>query len=340
MAVYTDTSGATITTLIPSYYNKVWLERLEANLVLDKYGQKTTIPRGEGSSVIWHALKNIGVGYTLDENTPAGTSAVSTRKVSAVPVWKAQLVEVSTRVVATAVNPMVKEVVAAMGYSAALTKEEDIGFNIGFGSCGSVGASACASIALPKAYTQGFPLYDGNTSGMFWGVTSLVNGLFSSTPTIAHIRGAVTQLRNLNALPFDDGLYRGIIDPDMSMYLRSDTNFATWMAYTNRSAMERGKLGTIEQVLFEESTVGIKMNIVTSTWSGFVSGGSLHGTLIFGRGAYGVTGIRGEDAKVDILDQPDKSDPHNLHVYISYKFAHASKILNASAGIMLTTWVA
>lgn len=337
MALYTDSSGATITTMIPSYYDRVWLERLEANLVYDKYGVKKNIPRGEGSSIIWHQLLNPGQGYTISETDAVGSSAMSTRKVSAVLVWKGDCRNVTTRVEATAVNPIVKEMVAALGYGAALTKDAYIAEAIGFGSTASLGVADAASVTLPSVYTQGFPTYDGNTDTQYWAVTALQNGKFSSTPTIAQIRGAVANLRNRNAMPFDDGTYRGIVHPTISKYIRAATDFATWMAYTNRAAMERGKLGIIEDVSFEESSQAMTVTVATSNWSGYVSGGTVYGTLIFGQGAYGVTNLRGEEAKVNILTGADKSDPHNLHTYITYKFAVAAKVLNPSAGIILTT---
>ena len=337
MAVYTDTGGATISTLIPAYYNRTWLERLQANLTFDKYGQQSPCPRGEGGQVVWHQLKTVGVGYTLDETTAAGTSAVSTRRVAASINWLGQLVDVTTRVEAEAVNPFVTEISDMMGYNAALTKDNFIADKIGFGSAASTGVVDAASVTLPSAYTQGFPLFDGNTESMYWSVTALQNGKFSSTPTIAHIRAAVVQLRNLDAMPFDDGLFRGIIHPYMSKYIRADSNFATWMAYTNRAAMERGRLGTVEDVMFEESSQALKSVVTTSNWSGYVSGGNLYGTLIVGKGAYGVSKLRGEDAKVNILTGADKSDPHNLHTYISYKMAVAAAVLNPSAGVILTT---
>lgn len=334
--LFSDTSGATITTMIPSFYDRVFLERLMSNLTYDKYGVQKPLPQKEGSSIIWHQLTNPGAGYTLDETGVPGTSAVSTRKVSATIVWKADLRNVTTRVEATAVCPVVKEVVEALGYGAALTKDNYISDQVGFGSAASTGVADAASVALPSAYTQGFPLFEGNRASAFWATVALHNGLFSTQGTIAHIRNAVTHLRGLDAMPFDDGEYRGVIHPTVSKHIRSDSNFATWMAYTNRSAMEKGKLGTIEGVMFEESSQAMKVAVLSSTWSGFVSGGTLYGTLIVGRGAYGVSKLRGQDAKVNIVSGPDKSDPLNQHTYIGYKFGMAAKPLNPSAGVILT----
>lgn len=227
--LYTDSSGVTITTLIPTYYNRIWVERLEKNLVYDKYGQQASIPTNEGSSMTWHQLVNPGQGYSLSETAVAGTSVVSTRKVSAVVSWYGDLRNITTRVEVTAVNNIVKETVAALGYGAALTKDSHIADQIGFGSAASTGVVDATSVTLPSCNTQGFPLFDGNTQTEYWARTALQNGKFSSTPTIAHVRSAVRVLRTLDAQPFDDGLYRGVIHPLMSQYLRADSNFATWI---------------------------------------------------------------------------------------------------------------
>ena len=336
MALYTDSSGVTITTMIPSYYDHVFLERLTSKLVYDKYGTQKPLPQKEGSVIVWHQLLNPGQGYTLNETGVPGTSCMSTRKVSATITWKADLRDVTTRVEATAVCPIVKEMVDALGYGAALTKDAYISDQIGFGSAASTGVANAASVTLPSAYTQGFPLFEGNRASAFWAVVALHNGLFSTQGTIAHVREAVTHLRNLDAMHYDDGNFRGIIHPTVSKHIRADSNFATWMAYTNRAAMEKGQLGVVENVLFDESSQAMTVAVLSSTWSGYVSGGTLYGTLICGRGAYGVSKLRGQDAKVNIISGPDKSDPLNQHTYVGYKLGMAAKILNPSAGVILT----
>jgi len=335
--LYTDSSGATITTMIPSYYDRVFLERLMANLVYQKFAVKKTLPRNEGATVVWHQLLNPGAGYELNETGTPGTSAVSTRKVSATISWRADLRNVTTRVSATAVNPVVKEVADSLGYGAALNIDNYISDQIGFGSAASTGLANASSTKFPSAFTQGFPLFEANRASTFWAAIGLQNGLFSTVATIAHVRKAVTELKKLDAMPYDDGNYRGIVHPTVSDHIRADSNFATWMAYTNRSAMERGRLGVIERVLFEESSQAMTVPVLSSTYSGYVSGGgSLYGTLICGKGAYGVTKLSGEDAKVNIVSGRDKSDPLDQRTYVGYKVPVAAKILNPSAGIILT----
>jgi len=339
--VTTDASGATISTMIGNYYDHTFLERLEANLVYDKYGVQKPLPENQGDTIVWHALLNPSAGYVLADGSIPGASAVSARKVSATISWFADLRSVTDRVVATAVCPVVEETVQAMGYGAALTLDNIISDKIGFGSAASTGIANASSATFPSVFSQGFPVLEGNSNTIFWptgGIaTSMKNGFFSTVPAIAHIRRAVTQLKNMNAMPFDDGNYRGVIDPLVSDFIRSDSNFATWMAYTNRAAMEKGQLGVIEKVLFDESSNAATVAVLASTYSAAVSGGGrLHGTIIIGKGAYGVTKMGGKDAKVSVVSGPDKSDPLNQITFIGYKLGVAAKILNPSAGVLYT----
>ena len=188
---------------------------------------------------------------------------------------------------------------------------------------------------------------EGNTNTVYWPsangrVVSLQNGLFSTIATIAHLRQCVTALKSVNAIPFEGNVFRSVIDPLISDHIRRDSNFATWMAYTNRGAMEKGRLGVIERVEFEESTEAMKEPVTPSTWSTVYTslGGSIYGTLIFGKGAYGVTKLGGKDAKVEVVSGADKSDPLNQRTYIGYKIGMAAKILNPSGGIILAYYKA
>jgi N4-gp56 family major capsid protein len=336
---------ATISTMIGIYYDKVFLERLEMNLVYDKYGEQRPLPENSGGTVLWHQLLNPTVGYTLGDGSIPAASAVSTRRVSAIPVQYADLKSISDQVDRTAVNPVVDETVKALGYGAALTKDTLIAQQIGFQGDASTGVANAASATFPSVNSQGFPVIEGNTGNVYWptgtnGITiGLQNGFFSTIAAISHVRKAVTHLKNLAAVTFDDGNYRGIIDPTVSDHIRSDSTFPTWMAYTNRaSALDKGRLGVIERVMFEETPNAFTATVRASTWSTTYAslGGTLYGTLIFGRQAYGVTKLGGKDAKVNLVTGADKSDPLNQVTYVGYKLYMAAKVLNPSAGVILT----
>lgn len=335
----------TITTMIGTYYDKVFLERLEKNLVYDKYGEQRPLPENSGGTVLWHQLLNPSVGYALGDGSVPAASAVSTRRVSATPIQYADLKSISDQVDRTAVNPVVDETVKALGYGAALTKDTLVGQQIGFQGDASTGVTGAASATIPSVNSQGFPVIDGNTGTVYWptgtnGVAGpLAQGTFSSQAQISHIRKAVTHLKKMAAMTWDDGNFRGIIHPIVSDHIRSDSTFPTWMAYTNRaSALDKGKLGVIERVLFEESPNAFTATVNASAWSAsYVSGGgTLYGTLICGRQAYGVTKLGGKDAKVNMVTGADKADPLNQITLVGYKLYMAAKVLNPSAGVILT----
>ena len=338
----TTTGDAGITGMVGNYYDHVFLERLEANLVYDKYGEQRPLPENQGNTVVWHRLSNPAQGYVITEGSTPAASVVSATKVSASLVFYGDLRSVSDQVTATAVCPVVEETVQALGYGAALTKDNIIAGAIGFGSAASTGVTNAASATYPSVFSQGFPVMEGNQNTVFWPnasniTTGLAAGMFSTIATIGHIRQCVTQLKTLNAIPFENNLYKGVIDPLISDHIRRDSTFPTWMAYNNLQAMTKGKLGVIERVDFEESSNAMRSPVTASAWAtGFTSGGgSIIGTLIFGKGAYGVTKLGAKDAKINVTTGADKTDPLNQYTLIGYKLAMASKILNPSAGVIL-----
>lgn len=339
----TTTGDTGIAGMVGNYYDHVFLERLEANLCYDKYGEQRPLPENQGNTIVWHRLTNPVIGTVLTEGSSPAASVVSASKVSAALVFYADLRSVSDQVTATAVCPVVEETVQALGYGAALTKDNIISQLVGFGSIASLGATNAASTKIPSVWSQGFPVLEGNSNLIFWPAaggglaTGIIAGYFSTTTAIAHVRKAVTQLKTVNAIPFESGYYKGIIHPFISDQIRQDSTFPTWMAFNNLQAMTKGKLGVIEKVDFEESSQAFNVAVLASAWStGYTSGGgTLYGTLIFGKGAYGVTKLGAKDAKINVTTGADKTDPLNQYTLIGYKLAMAAKVLNASAGVIL-----
>ena len=347
--VNTTASDATIAGMIGIYYSKVFERRLEANLVFDKWGEQRPIPKNSGQTIVWHQLNNVAVGYTITDGDTPAASAVSARKISAVMNWLGDLKSITDQVDLTAVCPVVKETVDAMGYGAALTLDSFISDKIGYGSAPSTGVVFAASVTFPSVFSQGFPVFEANSGTAYWpnsstniatALTNAVSGGLSVQGIIDHVRKAVTHLKNLDVMPFDDGLYRGVIDPDISDELRQDPDFATWMQFKYPDMMQKGELGVIEKVRFAETTKAIQKTFAASAWSALTLslGGTLHGTLIFGKGAYGVTKLGGKDYNVNLIPttQLDKSDPLGQRALVSYKLPIASKILNPSCGVIWT----
>lgn len=346
-AAATLSDGARVSTLLPNYWKKKWLIRHEAKLVYDEWGQQEPIPMGNGRVIIWHQMLNPAEGYTVGEGAPPNASAFSTRKISATLTQKAWLQSVSDVVDNSSICPVVDELVDAQGYSGALTKDRFISDKIGFGSAMSTGVAFAASAFFPSVFSQGFPVFDANDDTAYWPdannkAAALQPGRFSTQPDISHIRKGRTALANLNAVEFEDGNFRGIVHPVYSAAIRSDSLWPTWNAYSNRvGALSKANLGVIEGVLFRESSEAMSKPLAASAWSniGTISGGgTLYGTLIFGKGAYGVTKLAGKDVTVTVIPtkEKSKSDPLGQVGYVGYLFDVAAAILNPSAGLILS----
>lgn len=346
MAV-TLSDGATISSLLPNFYRKKWLRRHQAQLVYDEWGQQEPIPMESGRVIVWHQLLNPSVGYQVGEGSPPAPSTISARKVSATLLQFADLRAVSDYVDNNSICPVVEELIGAMGYSGALTKDNMISDKIGFGSAMSTGVAGAASAFVLSVFSQGFPIYDATADTLYWPdannkAVAFTDGKFSAVPTIAGVRTASVALENLDAIKFEDGNFRGIVHPTMSAQIRADSLWPTWNAFSNRmGALTKGMLGVIEGVLFKESTAAFKKVLVASAWSNFgtmSAGGTLHGALIFAQGAYGVTKLAGKDVTVTTIpsSKTDKSDPLGQFALVGYKFDAIAKILNPSAGLIWT----
>lgn len=346
----TTAGDTTIAGMIGLYYSKVFEKRLEANLMYDKWGEQRPIPKNSGQTIIWHQLLNPAVGYDITDGDTPAASAVSARKISAVLSWKGDVKSITDQVDLTAVCPVVKETADALGYAAAKTMDNYISNAIGFGRSGSTNGTAmsAASVTFPSIFSEGFPIVDGNTGTGYWpnsttgiatGLTNAVVGSISVQVTIDHLRRTATFLKDLDAMPFDDNLFRAIVDPIISDQIRQDPDFATWMAFKYPDAMKQGTLGVIEKIRLEESTQAMTATVVASAWSAVAlqAGGTIFGTLVHGKGAYGVTKLGGKDFTLNVIPttQIEKSDPLGQRAYVSYKLPIAAKVLNPSCGAIL-----
>jgi N4-gp56 family major capsid protein len=342
-----DTGVASVSTLMKNFYDKLFLERLTPQLRYDQFAVKKNIPLHEGKTVIWNRLTNFASGYPLTELSVPGLSAMSAAKVSATVVEFGYLVGISDFFDMTSISQPVKDAVGLLQDGAKLTVDNYYGDQIGFGSCASTGISGTyASTAIPSCKTQGFPLLYNRT--LSWTQFTLYN---VSSPTLSamnvdRIDLAVTQLQEMNVPPMDDGYYVGVIHPTIASKLRRDTNWITWNQYLqSKEAGYKGEIGQVAGVRFVQSTNAIKTPVSAADWSAYASnfsaGGTLYGTLIFGKGAYGGVDMENGDAsKITVVDfKADKADPLGQYGTAGYKIKIAAKILNPSAGVLMVDYI-
>lgn len=341
------TTTASVASLIKNFYDKLFLERLTPQLRYDQFAVKKDLPRNEGNTIIWNRLTNLASGYSLTELTVPGLSAMSASKVSASLVQFGYVIGISDLFDMTAISQPVKDAVMLLQDGAALTVDSYFADQIGFGSCASTGISGTyASTAIPSCFTQGFPMLINNT--LSWTVQPMYNvsAATLSAMNVDRVRRAVTQLRSMNVPAMEDGYYVGIIHPVIADQLQQDTNWITWNQYLqSQSAGYKGEIGQVMGVRFVQSTNAIKTSVSAAVWSAYASnfsaGGTLYGTLVFGKGAYGGVNMdAGNASKITVVDfKADKADPLGQYGTAGYKLTIAAKILNASAGVLMVDYV-
>ena len=150
----------------------------------------------------------------------------------------------------------------------------------------------------------------------------------------------ISELNKRNAKPMKDGYWHGFMHPTSEYQLINSAGFKGWMKYTQADSVVRNyNIGII---------AGVKFFISSETQNFALSGdtlatgsGSLHGTVIVGRGAYGVTEIpasgQSNGFRMYIKKSGDQTtgDPVNQKMTVGWKTTMAVKVLNKSAGVIL-----
>lgn len=337
------TTTSSLATLMQTYYDKLLLERLTPKLHYDQFAVKKPLPGRNGKIVLWNRYTNLGEGYTLTELDVPGLSAMSASKVSATLIQKGYLIGISDLFEMTSISDPVKDAVSLLSDGAAKTIDSVYKENIGFGSAASTGVADAASATYPSCYTEGFPVLENSV--VRWSVFGLSNNLVSTWIDTDRLRDATTHLRNMDCPPFDDGYYVGIAHPNILNRLMQCSAWTNWNQYTNPQAMYKGEVGKVMGIRFLSSTNAITKAVLASAWSAgasnFSAGGTLYGTLVFGKYAYGGTKMyAGNGARIEIVsNKPDKADPLGMYGTAGYKITMACKILNPSCGVIVADYI-
>jgi N4-gp56 family major capsid protein len=344
-----------LSNLVPTYYSKRLLERLEPNSRAYQLAEKRTVPANSGNVILWNRYVQLDEGIDLTEGTILGPSALSTVTVSATLKQIGNVVKITDMVEMTAISNVVRDAVDVLADNAAKTIDKYILNTVGYFGSG-VGAVSAFSASI---HTYQFPLLYSKTSGSLDGesnyqLTSALAagaGTITSLPmSVSAVRETVVHLRTLGVSPHEDGYFHALIHPTVANKLRGHTDYMAWNQYTRPEKMERGLIGEVEGVKFYDDANMSTINFSAISNAGVSNVGSslgtVAGTIIFGRGAYAVTELEGSGTgdnatKVYITPRgtPDKADPLQQFGYVGYKSTLAAKILNASCGaILVTNW--
>lgn len=294
-----------LSNLMSTYYDKVFLDRAEAELQYDWGAQKKTIPANSGKTVIFNRMSTLAAATTaLTEGAnPAGSDMTSTQ-VSATAAEYGDFVKVSSLFEVTSIDEGLKEHAEVMGYQCALTIDSLIK--------NELSANATVQFAGGKTALSALSASD----------------VLSST----EVKKAVRTLKKNKALMFENGMFRGIVPTSAVYDLRGDSTWLSAQIYTDSSKVKNGSIGALHGVDFVE----------TNNESSESSTVTVYHTFIFGKNSYGVVNVASAPDQKIIVKRPTESDtsnPLNMFSTIGWKITFVAKILNANWVIVIKTGV-
>ena len=307
-----STSG--LSNLMSTYYDKVFLERAQAELRHDFGATVKSQPLNQGKSVIFNRLTPLALATTaLSEGTNPAEVAMTATQVTATLAPYGAYTQVGQLFALTSIDENLKEHIAVHGQNAGETIDALIRNALSASSTSQLVSTTTVSTMSAIA------------------VTDVITGL--------DIRKAVRALKVAKAPRFAGASYRGIIGPAVAMDLFGNSEWLDAHRYTTSDAIERGVIGKLHGVEFVESN---QPNV-------YLSGGLSHSvtdvanvysTFIFGKGAYGIVSLGNSGSPSIFVKNPgssDTSNPLDMFSTVGWRMNFAAVVLNSSWVINLRT---
>lgn len=305
---------------IQGFYDRNLLERAEALLVHDMFGQERGLPKKNGTRVNFRRYTNLATATTpLTEGvTPAG-SQLSVTDINATVSQYGDYVTLTDMVDVHGLDNTVKEATDILGYQMGQTLDEVVRDGI-----------------VPNLANKIFIAADE---------ASTVAG---DIITVAAIKAGILQLKKQNAMKFTgminatDGVgtsavrpaFWGILNPDVTFDLEDQTGFISAENYASTKTLKEGEVGAVKEVRFVETTQGY-----INADGGAVNVDTYH-TPIFAENAYGVVKVRGKgNAGVIVkpLGSAGTADPLDQRSTIGWKVTTVPKILNDAFAVSIVS---
>lgn len=297
------TDAAALSGVMQTYWDKLFLDRAVNELRHDYGATKKTMPRNSGKVVNFNRFSQLALATTAiteSDFLPTAVNMTST-VVSATIAEYGNYAKVSQFFNLTSLDENLKEHVEVMGQNAGETIDALI--------AAELSANATAQIVGGKALTA-------------VAATDVMTG--------AEIRKAVRTLKANKAPRFEDGMYRGIIQPFQSYDLFANSEWLSARQYTNPEDIKRGVIGDLHGVKFVETNAG-------STEASTVT---IYHTFICGKQGYGMISLAGQEGARVLVKNPNGNstdNPLDTFSTVGWKAYFVAKVLNADRVICLKT---
>lgn len=280
-----------------TFYDKVFLERAEADLRFDYAAIKKSVPANSGKTVTWNRFTPLAAATTaLTELTYPSAADISSATVTASVAEYGNYSIVGGLFDLTSIDVNLKEHSEVMGQNA--------------------GESIDNLIAIALSGNGTTQLAGAKTNITAVGTTDVFKG--------SEVRKAIRTLKINKAKTFAGGLYRGVITPYAAYDLRGDSEWLDAGRYTDTTNIKNGTLGKLAGVEFVETN-----NVITSR----ASTATVYSAYIFGNYSLGIVDIAGTSAPKIYVKMPNSgstSNPLDLYSTVGWKSIFAAKVLNAN----------
>lgn len=347
--------------LLMTYFHKRAMATLHDQVAFYQIAEKFPLPQGSGTAMQFSGWRTLAAASsTLSEYQTSANTAVrlSSRKITATIASYGRAIAISDTLELTSVLPVEPGALRELEQSAALTVDNIIQLAVFKNVLEQVGqvstatnngilsaflsaraSSFCANTGTTGNSRQfGFPVVFGTSCVRLSAVISPSAGNASISARMGPIaiRKAVSRLKRLNAKPFANGSYAGIIHPNAVSTMLGNADYKQYVinyAEGPRESMFKHVVTKVHGVEFIESSnmprfVGAAAN-----------GKKLNLTFICGQGAVGVSEL---DGGVKMIMKRDKSnsntsDPFDLQATLAFKVRAAAAALNPSCGCIIIT---
>ena len=291
---------STLSPEVATYYEKVFLDRAEYELVLKEGAQIRTHPANEGRTVNFTRYEPLTVVTSpLGELSNPVTCAITACTVAMTLSEYGMTTIHSKLLTLTGIDSGMKE------------KVELVGQNMGETMNALVGS---------ELQTGGTAFYPNGHS-----VSTLAAG---DVLDACNIRLMVRQLELGKARAYKDGFFIGKTDPYSKYKLLGDTAWLNAKTYSDVKGLYKGEMGELYQVRWL-----LNNNIISGTEAAGSAASTVvrFYTFVHGDNSFGAYDLAQDAPKLYILpNQVDSNSPAGRVSYVSWAGSFATKVLNSS----------
>ena len=306
-----NTSTTQIPAAVSTFYNRTLLKEARPRLLHTMWAQVADIPRNNTDSIRFRRYSLLSAATTpLDEGVTPSGSQLSITNVDASAKQYGDYVTLSDKLLFTTLDPVLTKTADILGQQAGNTLDQltrDViaaGTTVQYASTATTRATVSSSMLITRAeIREGVRTLQSNDAAK---VTKMVD---AST--------------GFNTSPIPEA-FIGIITENTLYDLKNVTGFIPVEEYASKGKLLPGEVGTLDEVRFVMTTNG---KIFSAAGSGSID---VHGTLIIGMDAYGISRISGEAMKniVKPLGSAGTADPLDQRQTSGWKATFVAKILN------------